>query len=269
MTEEALVRVKWLHRLVDMVHAGCLPQVQKYKYWRIFWYKSTNTDKLPSAACARHAGAQFCALTGTQVQILTGCLPQLVLDTLVRKLRGALNVETEAELVLHYLEFLARHAPKHTAAGGGEARTEEAAVTKGEFARDVAALVLRRRVLLQHLSTLPGATSLLIRVLLASALARSGYSSAQFTCFASTKVQTLTQVCVHRPQRRQRRGRGRGRERCTGSREAGGGTQGGGHCGCGCSSGGGGGGAAGGAAGAVSGGSAAPECEQRGFIVLL
>jgi hypothetical protein len=38
----------------------------------------------------------------------------------------------------------------------------------GEFARDVAALVLRRRVLLQHLSTLPGATSLLIRVLLAS-----------------------------------------------------------------------------------------------------
>jgi len=65
MTEEALVRVKWLHRLVDMVHAGCLPQVQKYKYWRIYWHRRTNTDRLPSAACA--------------------C------DTLVRKVRGALR----------------------------------------------------------------------------------------------------------------------------------------------------------------------------------
>ena len=121
-----------------------------------------------------------------------------MLDTLVRKLRGALNVETEAELVLHYLEFLARHAPKHAGGGGGggEARTGEAAVTNGdEFARDVAALVLRRRVLLQHLSTLPGATSLLIRVLLASALARSGYRSApHFTCFASGDLVSSMEV---------------------------------------------------------------------------
>jgi hypothetical protein len=75
--------------------------------------------------------------------MLTYADAQLVLDTLVRKLRGALNVETEAELVLHYLEFLARHAPKHAGGGGGggEARTdEEAGVAKGEFARDVAAL---------------------------------------------------------------------------------------------------------------------------------
>ncbi len=57
MTEEAFVGVKWLYRLVDMVHAGCLPQVQ-----------SANTG----------------AFSSTKVQILAGCLSQLVLDTLAR-----------------------------------------------------------------------------------------------------------------------------------------------------------------------------------------
>ena len=76
-------------------------------------------------------------------------LPADVLDILVLRLRGALKTETEVELLLQYLQFLAKMP--------GVAGTA--------LAKDVAQLVLRRRVLLQHLSSLPGATAALTRIL--------------------------------------------------------------------------------------------------------
>ena len=76
-------------------------------------------------------------------------LPANVLDTLVLRLRAALKTETEVELLLQYLQYLAK-VP-------GVAGTA--------LAKDVAQLVLRRRVLSQHLSSLPGATAALMRIL--------------------------------------------------------------------------------------------------------
>jgi len=82
--------------------------------------------------------------------------PAGVHETLGLRLRGALKTETEVQLLLQYLEYL----------------SQVARVSASALARDVALLVLRRRVLVQHLSKLPGATCVLTRVLLAGLTTR-------------------------------------------------------------------------------------------------
>ena len=77
-------------------------------------------------------------------------VPSIVREKVVLVLRGALMKETEVNIVLHYLEYLLQ---------------TDARLCSCALGCDVAHLVLRRNVLVLHLSKLPGATSVLIQIL--------------------------------------------------------------------------------------------------------
>ena len=83
-------------------------------------------------------------------------VPANVRETLGLQLRGALKTETQVQLLLEYLQYLSQD--------------KSSSVTG--VARDVAYLVVRRRVLVQHLSKLPGAITVLSRIFLAGLSSR-------------------------------------------------------------------------------------------------
>ena len=87
-------------------------------------------------------------------------VPACVHEALGQRLRDALKTETDVQLLLPYLEYLARDGEAEAGPGA------RGLVRSAELASDVAVLVLRRRVLVQHLSKLPGASAVLARLLL-------------------------------------------------------------------------------------------------------
>ena len=77
-------------------------------------------------------------------------VPACVYEKLVLRLRSALMTESDVSTLIHYLEHLSQVKP----------------VGIDALARDVADLVLRRKVLVYYLSKLPGATNVLTRIML-------------------------------------------------------------------------------------------------------
>ena len=141
---------------LEPTHTGSVLEASQHReMWLFTRIKAVSADSNEVNAAARELVGVYSKQEGEVrrlwLQRLVGLhgLPANVLDTLVLKLRAALKTETEVELLLQYLQYLAK-VP-------GVAGTA--------LAKDVAQLVLRRRVLSQHLSSLPGATAALMRIL--------------------------------------------------------------------------------------------------------